>query len=82
MPDKGYKIGKITVMYKNGKEIKPDELNGKYSFKMPAGNVSIKVVFEKDKQSDENPFNDVNKTDHNIRRLFSPHSSWVFLPAS
>lgn len=51
-------------MYKNGKEIKPDELNGKYSFKMPAGNVSIKAVFEKDKQSDENPFNDVNKTDY------------------
>lgn len=64
LPDKGYKIGKITVMYKNGKEIKPDEINGKYSFKMPAGNVSIKAVFEKDKQSDENPFNDVNKTDY------------------
>ena len=46
-PETGYRLEKLTVVDKNGKEISVTEKNGKYTFTMPASQVEIKPVFEK-----------------------------------
>lgn len=47
-PDEGYEIGKVTVTDKDGKEITvTDKGNGKYTFTMPAGKVTISASFTK-----------------------------------
>ena len=47
-PDKGYTIETLTVLDKDGKELKLTEKNGKYTFTMPAGKVEVKVTFMED----------------------------------
>ena len=47
-PDKGYTLETLTVLDKNGKELKLTEKNGKYTFTMPVGKVEVKVTFMDD----------------------------------
>ena len=47
-PNKGYTLETLTVLDKNGKELKLTEKNGKYTFTMPAGKVEVKVTFMDD----------------------------------
>lgn len=48
-PDKGYTLETVTVTDKNGNELDITDLgNGKYSFEMPAGNVTIETSFMED----------------------------------
>jgi len=45
-PDEGYIIDTITVLDKNGKKIEvTDKGNGKYSFTMPKGKVTVEATF-------------------------------------
>ena len=44
-PDKGYTLETLTVLDKNGKELKLTEKNGKYTFTMPSGKVTVKGSF-------------------------------------
>ena len=46
VPDEGYELETLTVTDKNGKQIDVDENNGRYTFKMPASNVTVKAVFK------------------------------------
>ena len=43
--DAGYVLESLTVTDKNGKEIKLTEKDGKYQFRMPASDVTVKAVF-------------------------------------
>ena len=56
-PDKGYTLDDLTVLDKNGKEIKLTAKNGKYTFTMPASNVEVEATFKAAKSG--NPFVDV-----------------------
>ena len=57
-PDAGYKLGDLTVLDKNGKEIElTAQGNGKYTFKMPSGKVTVEATFVE--AVTENPFVDV-----------------------
>ena len=66
-PDKGYELDELTVLDKNGKEIKLTAKDGKYTFTMPASKVTVKAIFDKVK---ENPntgaflFDDVKPGDY------------------
>ena len=62
-PDKGYVLETLTVLDKNGKEIKLTEKNGKYTFTMPVGKVEVKVTFMED-NSMLNFFVDVKAGDY------------------
>ena len=62
-PDKGYVLETLTVLDKNGKEIKLTEKNGKYTFTMPAGKVEVKATFMED-NSMLNFFMDVKAGDY------------------
>ena len=44
-PDKGYELEDLTVLDSKGKELALTEKNGKYTFKMPSGKVTIKASF-------------------------------------
>ena len=45
-PDEGYELDELTVTDKNGREISvKDKGDGKYSFTMPAGKVTVSVTF-------------------------------------
>ena len=44
-PDKGYKLDTLKVLDKNGDTVKLTEKNGKYTFTMPAGKVTVKGSF-------------------------------------
>lgn len=58
-PDEGYQVGKVTVTDKNGDPVKvTDKGDGKYTFTMPSGKVSVDVTFVPEKQW-TNPFVDV-----------------------
>ena len=46
-PDEGYELASVTVLDKDGKKLDVTLKNGKYSFVMPAGKVSIKAEFAK-----------------------------------
>ena len=49
-PDNGFKLDELTVTDKNGKELKlTDKGNGKYTFKMPAGKVTVSATFAPEK---------------------------------
>lgn len=77
-PDEGYKLDKLTVTDKDGKEIALTEKDGKYTFTMPGGKVTITPVFVKDDSEpttpptdpttpptdNENPFTDVLTGDY------------------
>ncbi|MBR0277244.1 MAG: S-layer homology domain-containing protein, partial [Clostridia bacterium] len=77
-PDKGYKLGSLTVTDKDGKDIAVTEKDGKYTFTIPDGKVTVTPVFVKDDSEpttpptdpttppadNENPFIDVNEGDY------------------
>ena len=49
-PDNGYQLDDLTITDKNGKELKlTDKGNGKYTFKMPAGKVTVSATFAPEK---------------------------------
>ena len=49
-PDDGFKLDELTVIDKNGNELKlTDKGNGKYTFKMPAGKVTVSATFAPEK---------------------------------
>ena len=61
-PDKGYELDIIKALDKDGKSLKlTDQGNGKYTFTMPAGKVTVKAVFE---DSNLVMFDDVSKEDY------------------
>ena len=75
-PDKGYELGKLTVTDKDGKTIPVTAKgNGKYTFTMPAGKVTVAASFSaadwtlsyrdcpKDKTCPIYPFTDAKTTD-------------------
>ena len=58
-PDSGYQLDDLTVIDKNGNELKlADKGNGKYTFTMPASKVEIKATFVKEVET--SPFSDVS----------------------
>ena len=44
-PDKGYELEMLKVLDKNGDKVKLTEKNGKYTFTMPTGKVTVKGSF-------------------------------------
>ena len=56
-PDKGYELDTLKVLDKNGDKVKLTEKNGKYTFTMPAGKVTVKGSFVE--ESPEQIFTDV-----------------------
>ena len=59
-PDKGYVLKNITVLDKNGNDIKYIEKDGKYIFNMPTSNVTVSASFIEDNgQTDNKMFDDV-----------------------
>ena len=61
-PDKGYEVDEIIVTDKNGNELRvTDKGNGKYTFTMPSGKVTVEATFvEIENTPDEDlPFVDV-----------------------
>lgn len=60
-PDKGYVLGTLTVLDKNGKEIElTKKADNKYTFKMPASKVTVEASFAKTSSSPVDSFLDVN----------------------
>ena len=58
-PDDGFKLDELTVIDKNGYELKlTDKGNGKYTFTMPASKVEINAAFVK--KVEISPFSDVS----------------------
>ena len=58
-PDDGFKLDELTVIDKNGNELKlTDKGNGKYTFTMPASKVEINAAFVK--KVETSPFRDVS----------------------
>ena len=58
-PDDGFKLDELTVIDKNGNELKlTDKGNGKYTFTMPASKVEINAAFLKEVET--SPFSDVS----------------------
>ena len=47
-PDKGYTLDTLTVTNSSGKEIKLTEKDGRYTFTMPASEVTVKAIFMDD----------------------------------
>lgn len=58
-PDKGYVLDTLTVLDSKNKAVKLTEKNGKYTFTMPAGKVTVSAVFKAAAPASENPFTDV-----------------------
>ena len=58
-PDKGYVLDTLTVLDGKDKEIKLTEKNGKYTFTMPAGKVTVEGKFKAEQSTGKNPFTDV-----------------------
>ena len=46
-PADGYKTGNVTVTDKSGNKVSVSGSDNKYTFKMPASNVTVKVTYEK-----------------------------------
>ena len=58
-PDSGYQLDDLTVIDKNGNELKlTDKGNGKYTFTMPASKVEVNATFVKEVEI--SPFSDVS----------------------
>lgn len=58
-PDKGYALDTLTVLDSKNKAVKLTEKNGKYTFTMPAGKVTVSAAFKAAAPASENPFTDV-----------------------
>ena len=61
MPDVGYALRGLTISDTNGKKIFFSMENGKYTFTMPASDVTVKATFAKDSS---NSFSDVAEGDY------------------
>lgn len=94
-PADGYKTGNVTVTDKSGNKVSISGSDNKYTFKMPASNVTVKVTYEKTAAAEQPvqpitlPFKDV-KTDRwsysaikyaYENKLFSGTSANEFSPA-
>ena len=94
-PADGYKTGNVTVTDKSGSKVSVSGSDNKYTFKMPASNVTVKVTYEKTAAAEQPvqsialPFKDV-KTDRwsysaikyaYENKLFSGTSANEFSPA-
>ena len=64
-PDDGYVLDDITVTDNSGKSIKVSgKSNGKYTFTMPEGSVTVKAKFTSDDEEEySGPFDDVSEND-------------------
>ena len=58
-PDKGYVLDTLTVLDSKDKAVKLTEKNGKYTFTMPSGKVTVSAAFKAAAPASENPFTDV-----------------------
>ena len=58
-PDKGYVLDTLNVLDSKNKAVKLTEKNGKYTFTMPAGKVTVSAAFKAAAPASENPFTDV-----------------------
>ena len=58
-PDKGYVLDTLTVLDSKDKAVKLTEKNGKFTFTMPAGKVTVSAAFKATAPASENPFTDV-----------------------
>ena len=58
-PDKGYVLDTLTVLDSKDKAVKLTEKNGKYTFTMPSGKVTVSAAFKAETPASENPFTDV-----------------------
>ena len=58
-PDKGYVLDTLTVLDSKDKAVKLTEKNGKYTFTMPDGKVTVSAAFKAAAPASENPFTDV-----------------------
>ena len=58
-PDKGYALDTLTVLDSKDKAVKLTEKNGKYTFTMPSGKVTVSAAFKAAAPASENPFTDV-----------------------
>lgn len=65
-PDKGYAVRRIIVTDSSDQKLTLTEKDGKYTFTMPASNVTVKTTFIMDKSKDEepNPFADVSASNY------------------
>lgn len=62
-PNAGYELDVLTVTDGNGKNVALVENAGKYTFTMPASNITVKATFTEDEEAFDNPFVDVNEDD-------------------
>lgn len=94
-PADGYKTASVTVTDKNGSQVTVSGSENKYTFKMPASDVTVKVTYEKtatntQPESKTLPFKDVASDRWSYEAvkyayensLFSGTSSELFSPAS
>ncbi len=92
-PADGYKTGTVTVTDKNGNTVSVSGSDNKYTFKMPASAVTIKVTYEKasaEQPSAALPFKDVKADRWSYsavkyayeNKLFSGTSADEFSPAA
>ena len=58
-PDKGYVLDTLTVLDSKDKAVKLTQKNGKYTFTMPSGKVTVTAAFKAAAPASENPFTDV-----------------------
>ena len=58
-PDKGYVLDTLTVLDSKDKAVKLTQKNGKYTFTMPSGKVTVSAAFKAAAPASENPFTDV-----------------------
>lgn len=58
-PDKGYVLDTLNVLDSKNKAVKLTEKNGKYTFTMPSGKVTVSAAFKAAAPASENPFTDV-----------------------
>lgn len=94
-PADGYKTGNVTVTDKSGNKVSVSGSENKYTFKMPASNVTVKVNYEKTAAAEqpvqpiELPFKDVKADRWSYsaikyayeNKLFSGTSANEFSPA-
>ncbi|MBR6824593.1 MAG: S-layer homology domain-containing protein, partial [Firmicutes bacterium] len=61
-PDKGFELDEVTVVDKRGREVElKDKGDGRFSFKMPARDVTVSAKFSEKEQV--NPFTDISEED-------------------
>lgn len=61
-PDRGYALAELTATTRSGKILQLNDLgNGKYTFTMPAGQVTVNAVFQAAEASATTSFADVSK---------------------